>query len=171
MMAFDMGGPVNKAAYTFSLGMLASNVYGPMAAVMAAGMTPPLGIALATVLFKKRFNALERDGGKATAILGLSFITEGAIPYAAEDPFRVIPCLMLGSAVTGAISMATGVQLMVPHGGVASSAEVVTTLMYNRAFQSNQLGIATAMATMLLLAIFVLSLLTNRFTKRQVVEF
>jgi len=118
MMAFDMGGPVNKAAYTFSLGMLASNVYGPMAAVMAAGMTPPLGIALATVLFKKRFNALERDGGKATAILGLSFITEGAIPYAAEDPFRVIPCLMLGSAVTGAISMATGVQLMVPHGGV-----------------------------------------------------
>ncbi len=118
MMAFDMGGPVNKAAYTFSLGMLASNVYGPMAAVMAAGMTPPLGIALATVLFKKRFNALERDGGKATAILGLSFITEGAIPYAAEDPFRVIPCLMAGSAVTGAISMATGVQLMVPHGGV-----------------------------------------------------
>jgi PTS system fructose-specific IIC component len=118
MMAFDMGGPVNKAAYTFSLGMLASNVFGPMAAVMAAGMTPPLGIALATVLFKRRFTALERDGGKATAILGLSFITEGAIPYAAEDPFRVIPCLMVGSAVTGAISMATGVQLMVPHGGV-----------------------------------------------------
>jgi len=118
MMAFDMGGPVNKAAYTFSIGMLASNVYSPMAAVMAAGMTPPLGIALATVLFKNRFNTQERDEGKATAILGLSFITEGAIPYAAEDPFRVIPCLMVGSAVAGAISMAMGVQLMVPHGGV-----------------------------------------------------
>lgn len=118
MMAFDMGGPVNKAAYTFSLGMLASNVYGPIAAVMAGGMTPPLGLALATMLFKNRFNAHERAEGKATAILGLSFITEGAIPYAAEDPLRVIPCLMIGSAVAGAISMATGVQLKVPHGGI-----------------------------------------------------
>lgn len=118
MMAFDMGGPVNKAAYTFSVGLLASSVYGPMAAVMAAGMTPPLGIALATLLFKKRFTTLEREGGKVTAILGLSFISEGAIPFAAADPFRVIPCLMLGSAVAGAISMASGCQLMVPHGGV-----------------------------------------------------
>jgi PTS system fructose-specific IIC component len=118
MMAFDMGGPVNKAAYTFSVGMLASNVHGPIAAVMAAGMTPPLGIALATMLFKSRFTSLERNEGKVTAVLGLSFITEGAIPYAAADPFRVIPCMVLGSAVAGAISMASGCQLMVPHGGV-----------------------------------------------------
>jgi PTS system fructose-specific IIC component len=118
MMAFDMGGPVNKAAYTFSVGLLASNVHGPIAAVMAAGMTPPLGIALATVLFKNRFTEEERSEGKATAILGLSFITEGAIPYAASDPIRVIPCLMAGSAVAGAISLAMGVQLMVPHGGI-----------------------------------------------------
>jgi PTS system fructose-specific IIC component len=118
MMAFDMGGPVNKAAYTFSVGLLASNVYGPIAAVMAAGMTPPLGIALATFLFKDRFTEEERTEGKATAVLGLSFITEGAIPYAASDPLRVIPCLMAGSAVTGAISLAMGVQLMVPHGGI-----------------------------------------------------
>ena len=118
MMAFDMGGPVNKAAYTFSVGLLASNVYGPIAAVMAAGMTPPLGIALATMLFKSRFTEEERSGGKATAVLGLSFITEGAIPYAASDPIRVIPCLMAGSAVAGAISLARGVQLMVPHGGI-----------------------------------------------------
>jgi PTS system fructose-specific IIC component len=118
MMAFDMGGPVNKAAYTFSVGLLASNVHGPIAAVMAAGMTPPLGIALATVLFKSRFTEEERSEGKATAVLGLSFITEGAIPYAASDPIRVIPCLMAGSAVAGAISMARGVQLMVPHGGI-----------------------------------------------------
>ncbi len=118
MMAFDMGGPVNKAAYTFSVGLLASNVYGPIAAVMAAGMTPPLGIALATVLFKNRFTEEERSEGKATAILGLSFITEGAIPYAASDPIRVIPCLMAGSAVAGAISLSMGVKLMVPHGGI-----------------------------------------------------
>jgi PTS system fructose-specific IIC component len=118
MMAFDMGGPVNKAAYTFSVGLLASNVHGPIAAVMAAGMTPPLGIALATMLFKSRFTEEERSQGKATAVLGLSFITEGAIPYAASDPIRVIPCLMAGSAVAGAISMAMGVQLMVPHGGI-----------------------------------------------------
>lgn len=118
MMAFDMGGPVNKAAYTFSVALLASRVYGPIAAAMAAGMTPPLGIALATVLFRNRFTPEERDAGKATAVLGLSFITEGAIPYAAKDPFRVIPCLMIGSAVAGAFSMACGVRLMVPHGGI-----------------------------------------------------
>jgi PTS system fructose-specific IIC component len=117
MMAFDMGGPVNKAAYTFSVGLLASNVFGPMAAVMAAGMTPPLAIALATLLFRNRFSAFERNEGKVTAILGLSFVTEGAIPFAAADPIRVIPCLVAGSALTGAISMASGCKLMVPHGG------------------------------------------------------
>lgn len=118
MMAFDMGGPVNKAAYTFAVGLLASNVYGPMAAVMAAGMTPPLGLALAATLFKNRFTQEERDAGKAAAVLGISFVTEGAIPFAAKDPLRVIPCLVAGSVVAGGISLASGVQLMVPHGGV-----------------------------------------------------
>jgi len=118
MMGFDMGGPVNKAAYTFGVGLLASQVYGPMAAAMAAGMTPPLGLALAATIFKSRFTRDEQDAAKAAAVLGISFITEGAIPFAAKDPFRVIPCLMLGSAVCGAISMASGSGLVVPHGGV-----------------------------------------------------
>lgn len=118
MMAFDMGGPVNKAAYTFSVGLLASNIFEPMAAVMAAGMTPPLGIALATFLAKNKFTPDERDAGKAAAVLGISFITEGAIPFAASDPFRVIPSLMAGSAVTGALSMIFGCTLRAPHGGI-----------------------------------------------------
>lgn len=118
MMAFDMGGPVNKAAYTFSVGLLASNIFEPMAAVMAAGMTPPLGIALATFLAKNKFTPDEREAGKAAAVLGISFITEGAIPFAASDPFRVIPSLMAGSAVTGALSMIFGCTLRAPHGGI-----------------------------------------------------
>ncbi|HYH47291.1 MAG TPA: PTS fructose-like transporter subunit IIB [Thermoanaerobaculia bacterium] len=118
MMAVDMGGPLNKSAYTFAVGLLASKVYGPMAAVMAAGMTPPLGLALAALLFKNRFTQEERDAGKAAAVLGLSFVTEGAIPFAARDPLRVIPCLVAGSAVTGAIALASSVELLVPHGGV-----------------------------------------------------
>ena len=118
MMAFDMGGPINKAAYAFATGLIASEVYAPMAAVMAAGMTPPLALALATVLFKNRFTTDEREAGKATAVLGISFITEGAIPFAAKDPLRVIPALMAGSAVAGALSMVMGAQLRVPHGGV-----------------------------------------------------
>ena len=118
MMAFDMGGPVNKAAYTFSVGLLASQVTAPMAAVMAAGMTPPLGIALAAYLFKNRFTEEEREAASSTAILGISFITEGAIPYAARDPLRVIPSIMVGSAIAGAISMVSGAQLHVPHGGI-----------------------------------------------------
>jgi fructose PTS system EIIBC or EIIC component len=118
MMAFDVGGPVNKAAYTFAVGLLASKVYGPMAAVMAAGMTPPLGLALAATLFKNRFNQEERDASKAAAVLGLAFVTEGAIPFAAKDPLRVVPCLVAGSVVAGAISLAAGAQLLVPHGGV-----------------------------------------------------
>jgi PTS system fructose-specific IIC component len=117
MMAFDMGGPVNKAAYTFAVGLLASQVPGPMAATMAAGMTPPLGLALATALFRDRFDADDRNAGKVAGVLGLSFITEGAIPFAAKDPFRVIPALMIGSAVTGAIALGAGTKLMVPHGG------------------------------------------------------
>lgn len=118
MMAFDMGGPVNKAAYTFATGLIASQLYEPMAAAMVAGMTPPLGLALATKLFADRFTADEHEAGNAAAVLGISFITEGAIPFAAKDPFRVIPSLMAGSAVAGMISMAVGAQLRVPHGGV-----------------------------------------------------
>lgn len=118
MMAFDMGGPVNKTAYTFATGLLASNVFMPMAAVMAAGMTPPLGLALATVLFKNRFTKEEREAGKAAWVLGASFITEGAIPFAAADPFRVIPSIMVGSAVTGALSMLFRIELRAPHGGI-----------------------------------------------------
>ncbi|WP_018086171.1 PTS fructose transporter subunit IIC [Desulfurispora thermophila] len=118
MMAFDMGGPVNKAAYTFAVGLLGSEVYGPMAAVMAAGMTPPLGLWLATVLAPKKYTQEEKEAGKAAAVLGISFITEGAIPFAAADPFRVIPAIMAGSAVTGALSMLFGATLRAPHGGI-----------------------------------------------------
>ena len=118
MMAFDMGGPVNKAAYAFSTGLIASQVYTPMAAAMAAGMVPPLGLALATKLFADRFTAEEREAGNAAAVLGIAFITEGAIPFAARDPLRVIPALMIGASLTGAISMAIGAELKVPHGGI-----------------------------------------------------
>ena len=121
MMAFDMGGPVNKAAYAFSTGLLLdphNATYLPMAAAMAAGMTPPLGLALATVLFKSRFTHDEREAGKAAWVLGASFITEGAIPFAAEDPFRVIPSIMVGSAVAGVLSALFGIGLHVPHGGI-----------------------------------------------------
>ena len=118
MMAFDMGGPVNKAAYTFATGLLASEIYAPMAAAMIAGMTPPLGVALATKMFRDRFSADEREAGNAAAVLGISFITEGAIPFAAKDPLRVIPSLMAGSAVAGMISMALGCEQRVPHGGI-----------------------------------------------------
>ncbi|MDZ5473760.1 fructose-specific PTS transporter subunit EIIC [Bacillus sp. 31A1R] len=118
MMAFDMGGPVNKAAYVFGTGLLANGVYEPMAAVMAAGMVPPLGIALATTLFKNKFTKQEKDAGKANYIMGFSFITEGAIPFAAADPMRVIPAAMAGSAVAGALSMMFGIGLRAPHGGM-----------------------------------------------------
>ncbi len=118
MMAVDMGGPVNKAAYAFGTSLLTNDVFGPMAAIMAGGMTPPLGLFLATRLFPSRFTASEREAGPATALLGLAFITEGALPYAARDPLRVIPSLILGSATAGAIAMAVGAQLRAPHGGV-----------------------------------------------------
>ena len=118
MMAFDMGGPVNKAAYAFGLASLDSGNFAVMAAVMIAGMTPPLGLALATTLRPRLFTEPERESGKAAWPLGLSFITEGAIPFAAGDPLRVIPSLMAGSAVAGAISMAVDAELRAPHGGV-----------------------------------------------------
>jgi fructose PTS system EIIBC or EIIC component len=118
MMAFDMGGPINKAAYTFGVGLVATQIFAPMAAIMAAGMVPPLGLALAATLFKDRFTTDEQQATKATAVLGLAFVTEGAIPYAAADPLRVIPATVAGAATAGAISMAVGCKLMVPHGGI-----------------------------------------------------
>jgi PTS system fructose-specific IIC component len=118
MMAFDMGGPVNKVAYAFGLAALASGNLKVMAAVMAAGMTPPLGLALATVVRKHLFTKAERQAGEAAWLLGASFITEGAIPFAAGDPVRVIPSLMVGSAVTGALVMSFGNESRAPHGGI-----------------------------------------------------
>lgn len=118
MMAVDMGGPVNKAAYTFGIAMIADGFLTPHAAIMAGGMVPPLGIALATFLFKNKFTREERDAGKTNIIMGLSFITEGAIPFAAADPGRVIPSIVAGSAVAGALSMAFNIGIPAPHGGV-----------------------------------------------------
>ncbi len=118
MMAVDMGGPVNKVAYTFAVGLLTTNIYAPMAAVMAAGMTPPLGLALATFVSKKYFNQAEQEAGKVASVLGISFITEGAIPFAANDPLRILPACIAGSAVAGAMSMAFGCTLRAPHGGI-----------------------------------------------------
>jgi len=118
MMAADMGGPVNKAAYAFGVGLLGSETFAPMAAIMAAGMTPPIGLAIATFIARNRFSQEERDAGKAAAILGLAFITEGAIPFAAKDPVRVIPSLIAGSAVAGGLSMLFGCTLRAPHGGI-----------------------------------------------------
>ncbi len=118
MMAVDMGGPVNKAAYTFAVGLLATDIYAPMAAVMAAGMTPPLGLALATFVSKQYFNQAEQEAGKVASVLGISFITEGAIPFAANDPLRILPACIVGSAVAGALSMVFGCTLRAPHGGV-----------------------------------------------------
>ena len=121
MMCFDLGGPVNKAAYLFATAGLSAGTqanFEVMAAVMAAGMVPPLAMALATVVRKKLFTEVERENGTAAWLLGASFISEGAIPFAAADPLRVIPSMMLGGAVTGALSMALGVGLRAPHGGI-----------------------------------------------------
>ena len=118
MTAFDMGGPCDKVAYTFSVGLLASGITAPMAANMAAGMAPALGLALATVLFRSKFTPQERESGKVAWALGACFITEGAIPFAAADPLRVLPATMLGSAVAGALSMLFGCTLAAPHGGI-----------------------------------------------------
>ncbi|KOO04336.1 PTS fructose transporter subunit IIBC [Vibrio nereis] len=118
MMCFDLGGPVNKAAYAFGVGLLASQTYAPMAAIMAAGMVPALGMGLATFIAKNKFEQGEREAGKASFVLGLCFISEGAIPFAAKDPMRVIPACMAGGALTGALSMLFGAKLMAPHGGL-----------------------------------------------------
>lgn len=119
MQAFDMGGPVNKAAYTFAVGTLVVGQPSPiMAAVMAGGMTPPLAIALSTIFAKNKYTEEEKEAGKACWALGVSYITEGAIPFAAEDPIRVIPSIMIGSGVSGCLSMVLGCALAVPHGGI-----------------------------------------------------
>ncbi|WP_369958760.1 PTS fructose-like transporter subunit IIB [Pseudomonas benzenivorans] len=118
MMCVDLGGPINKAAYAFSVGLLASQSYAPMAATMAAGMVPPLGMAIASLLARRKFAESEREAGKAAGVLGLCFISEGAIPFAAKDPLRVIPASIAGGALTGALSMYFGCKLMAPHGGL-----------------------------------------------------
>lgn len=118
MMCIDLGGPINKAAYAFTVGLLTTNTYMPMAATMAGGMVPAIGMALATFFAKNKFNIGERDAGKAAFVLGLCFISEGAIPFAAKDPMRVIPTCIAGGAVTGALVALFHCELVTPHGGV-----------------------------------------------------
>jgi PTS system fructose-specific IIC component len=118
MMCVDLGGPINKAAYAFSVGLLAAQSGAPMAATMAAGMVPPIGMGIATFLARRKFAQTEREAGKAALILGMCFISEGAIPFAAKDPLRVIPASIAGGALTGALSMYFGCKLMAPHGGL-----------------------------------------------------
>lgn len=130
MMAVDMGGPINKAAFTFGIAMITAGNYYPHAAVMAGGMVPPLGIALATTFFKNKFTKDERDAGKVCYIMGLSFITEGAIPFAASDPIRVIPACIIGSGIAGGLSMFFRVQLPAPHGGLFVLPVVTNPIMY-----------------------------------------
>jgi len=130
MMAIDMGGPFNKAAYVFGTAAIASGNYEIMAAVMVGGMTPPCAIALATLLFKNKFTKEERDAGPTNFIMGLAFITEGAIPFAASDPLRVLPSCIIGSAAAGALSMAFKCTLMAPHGGIFVFPVVGNALMY-----------------------------------------
>ncbi len=130
MMATDMGGPFNKAAYVFGTAAIAAGNYDIMAAVMIGGMTPPCAIALATLLFKKKFTKEERESGPTNFIMGLAFITEGAIPFAAADPLRVIPACMIGSGAAGALSMLFQCTLMAPHGGIFVFPVVGNALLY-----------------------------------------
>ena len=130
MMSVDMGGPVNKAAYVFGTASIAAGNYNIMAAVMIGGMVPPIAIALATLFFKNKFTAEQRKAGPTNFIMGLSFITEGAIPFAASDPLRLIPACVVGSAVAGALSMAFGCTLMAPHGGIFVVPTIGNPVMY-----------------------------------------
>ena len=130
MMAIDMGGPFNKAAYVFGTAAIAAGNYDIMAAVMIGGMTPPCAIALATLLFKDKFTKSEREAGPMNFVMGLAFITEGAIPYAAADPLHVLPACIAGSAAAGALSMAFGCTLMAPHGGIFVFPVVGNAIMY-----------------------------------------
>ena len=130
MMAIDMGGPFNKAAYVFGTMALSTGDYVTMAAVMAAGMVPPLAIAFASVLFKNKFTKKERESGITDFIMGLCFITEGAIPFAAADPLRVIPSCVVGSALAGGLSAAFNCSIRAPHGGLFVLGVVGNPLMY-----------------------------------------
>ncbi len=130
MMAIDMGGPFNKAAYVFGTAAMATGNYDIMAAVMIGGMTPPCAIALATLLFKKKFTKEQRDSEPTNFIMGLAFITEGAIPFAASDPIHVLPSCVVGSGVAGALSMAFNCTLMAPHGGIFVFPVVGNAVMY-----------------------------------------
>ncbi len=145
MMAIDMGGPFNKAAYVFGTAAIASGNYDVMAAVMIGGMTPPCAIALATMIFKNKFTKEEREAGPTNFIMGLAFITEGAIPYAASDPLRVLPACIIGSGIAGALSMAFNCTLMAPHGGI-----FVFPVMGNPLFYAAALVIGTVVSTLLL---------------------
>ena len=145
MMAIDMGGPFNKAAYVFGTASIASGNYDMMASVMIGGMVPPCAIALATIIFKNKFSKQERQSGPTNLIMGLAFITEGAIPYAAADPFRVIPACVVGSGVAGALSMAFKCTLMAPHGGI-----FVVPVMGNKFMYLLALVTGTAVSTVLL---------------------
>jgi PTS system fructose-specific IIC component len=145
MMAIDMGGPFNKAAYVFGVAAITAGNYDIMAAVMIGGMTPPCAIALATILFKNKFTKEERESGPTNFIMGLAFITEGAIPYAAADPLHVLPPCIIGSAVAGAMSMAFGCTLMAPHGGI-----FVVPVMGNAPLYLVALVVGTLISTVLL---------------------
>lgn len=145
MMAIDMGGPFNKAAYVFGTAAIAAGNYDVMAAVMIGGMTPPCAIALATLLFKDKFTKEERDSGPMNFIMGFAFITEGAIPYAASDPLHVLPSCIIGSGVAGALSMLFGCTLMAPHGGI-----FVVPVMGNAVMYLVALVVGTAVSTALL---------------------
>ena len=130
MMAIDLGGPVNKAAYTFGTGMLASGQFEIMAAVMAGGMVPPLAVALLSTFFPKKIAKKDKQAAYVNYIMGLSFISEGAIPFASADPIRTIPAFVVGSAVTGALSMAFSCTLRAPHGGIFVIATIGHPLLY-----------------------------------------
>lgn len=145
MMAIDMGGPFNKAAYLFGTGAIAAGNYDIMAAVMIGGMVPPCAIALATILFKDKFTKEERESGPTNFVMGLAFITEGAIPYAAADPLHVIPSCLIGSGVAGALSMIFKCTLMAPHGGIFVFPVVGNALLYIVALVAG-----TAVSTLLL---------------------
>ena len=148
MMAIDLGGPVNKAAYTFGTGMLASGQYEIMAAVMAGGMVPPLAVALLATFFPKKIAKKDKQAAYVNYIMGLSFISEGAIPFASADPLRAIPAFVAGSAVTGALSMAFNCTLMAPHGGIFVIATVGHPIWY---LVSIIIGSLVSMAVMAML--------------------
>ena len=145
MMAIDMGGPFNKASYVFGTAAIASGNYDIMAAVMIGGMVPPCAIALATLLFKNKFTKEERESGPMNFIMGLAFITEGAIPYAAADPLHVLPSCIIGSGLAGALSMTFGCTLMAPHGGI-----FVVPVMGNAVMYLLALVIGTVVSAVLL---------------------